>query len=71
MHTGVQKHGTALTGKGGEWMDYIKNVASVLEMVMVTVQDVLDAIDDCAHYPDAMLHAGDLKVHLAHAMRVR
>lgn len=25
--------GSALTGKGGEWMDYIKNVASVLEMV--------------------------------------
>ena len=25
--------GSVLTGKGGEWMDYIKNVASVLEMV--------------------------------------
>lgn len=42
-----------------------------LDTVMVTVQDVLDMIDDYAHYPGAMLHAGDLKVHLAHAMRVR
>ena len=42
-----------------------------LDSTMVSAQDVLDMIDDYAHYPDAMLHAGDLKVHLAHAMRVR
>ena len=42
-----------------------------LDSTMVSVEDVLDMIDDYAHYPDAMLHAGDLKVHLAHAMRVR
>ena len=42
-----------------------------LDSIMVTVQDVLDAIDDCAHYPDALLHAGDLKVHLAHALKGR
>ena len=42
-----------------------------LDSTMVSAQDVLDMIDDYAHYPDTMLHAGDLKVHLAHAMRVR
>ena len=42
-----------------------------LDSTMVSVEDVLEAIRDYAHYPDAQLHAGDLKVHLAHAMRVR
>ena len=42
-----------------------------LDSTMVSAQDVLDMIDDYAHYPDAQLHAGDLKVYLAHAMRVR
>lgn len=42
-----------------------------LDSTMVSAQDVLDMIDDYAHYPDAMLHAGDLKVHLAHALKGR
>ena len=42
-----------------------------LDSTMVSAQDVLDMIDDYAHYPDAQLYAGDLKVYLAHAMRVR
>lgn len=42
-----------------------------LDTSMVSVQDVLDAIDDYAHYPDAMLHAGDLKVHLAYVLKGR
>ena len=29
---------------------------------MVSAQDVLDMIDDYAHYPDTMLHAGDLNL---------
>lgn len=42
-----------------------------LDSTMVSAQDVLDMIDDYAHYPDAQLHAGDLKVHLAHALKGR
>lgn len=42
-----------------------------LDSTMVSAQDVLDMIDDYAHYPDAMLHAGDLKVYLAHALKGR
>lgn len=42
-----------------------------LDSTMVSAQDVLDMIDDYAHYPDAQLHAGDLKVYLAHALKGR
>ena len=42
-----------------------------LDSTMVSVEDVLEAIRDYAHYPDAQLHAGDLKVHLAHALKGR
>lgn len=42
-----------------------------LDTIMVTVQDVLEAIRDYAHYPDAMLHAGDLMTHLEHALKGR
>jgi hypothetical protein len=38
---------------------------------MVTVQDVLEAIRDYAHYPDAQLHAGDLMTHLEYVLKGR
>lgn len=42
-----------------------------LDSTMVSVEDVLEAIRDYAHYPDAQLHAGDLMTHLEHALKGR